>query len=160
MSQSCVVVSAPMRAVAQRVGAAHVVVEGETVGSIGKGLLVYLGAGKADGDEVAAWMAEKLAGLRIFPDGDGRMARDVREHGGEVLIVPQFTLFGDMRKGRRPSFDAAAEPGRAEALYRAVCAALAERGLRVETGRFRAMMEVHCVVDGPVTILIDSERRF
>lgn len=136
------------------------VVEGETVGRIGRGLLVYLGAGKTDGDETARWMAEKLAGLRVFPDQDGRMARDVRELGGEVLVVPQFTLFGDVRKGRRPSFDGAAEPEQAEVLYRAVCSALTERGLRVETGRFRAMMEVHCAVDGPVTILIDSERRF
>jgi D-tyrosyl-tRNA(Tyr) deacylase len=149
-----------MRAVAQRVSAAHVVVEGETVGRIGNGLLVYLGAGKNDGDQEAEWMAEKLSGLRVFADGEGRMARDVRELGGEVLVVPQFTLFGDVRKGRRPSFDGAAEPVRAEALYLAVCSALAVRGLRVETGRFRAMMQVHCVVDGPVTILIDSERRF
>ena len=160
VSQYCVVVFAPMRAVAQRVGAAHVVVAGETVGRIGKGLLVYLGAGKADADQDAEWMAEKLAGLRIFADGDGRMARDVREQGGDVLVVPQFTLFGDVRKGRRPSFDSAADPGRAEALYHSVCSSLAVRGLRVETGRFRAMMEVHCVVDGPVTILVDSERRF
>jgi D-tyrosyl-tRNA(Tyr) deacylase len=149
-----------MRAVAQRVAAAHVVVEGETVGRIGNGLLVYLGAGKNDADQDADWMAEKLAGLRVFADFEGRMARDLRDHGGDVLVVPQFTLFGDVRKGRRPSFDDAAEPGRAEALYRAVCSALATRGLRVETGRFRAMMQVHCVVDGPVTILIDSERRF
>jgi D-tyrosyl-tRNA(Tyr) deacylase len=149
-----------MRAVAQRVSAAHVVVAGETVGRIGPGLLVYLGAGKNDADGDAEWMADKLAGLRVFPDDGGRMARDVRDVGGAVLVVSQFTLYGDMRKGRRPSFEGAAEPERAEALYRAVCAALAARGLPVETGRFRAMMHVHCVVDGPVTILIDSEKQF
>lgn len=153
-------VSAAMRAVAQRVSAAHVVVAEETVGRIGAGLLVYLGAGKADADADAEWMAEKLAGLRVFPDEAGRMARDVREAGGAVLIVSQFTLYGDVRKGRRPSFDGAAEPLRAEALYHEVTRALAARGLRVETGRFRAMMAVHCVLDGPVTILIDSEKRF
>jgi D-tyrosyl-tRNA(Tyr) deacylase len=149
-----------MRAVAQRVGAAHVVVAGETVGRIGRGLLVYLGAGRDDQDGDAEWMAGKLSGLRVFPDDAGRMSRDVCEAGGGVLVVSQFTLFGDVRKGRRPSFDGAAEPGRAEALYRGVCAALVQRGLQVETGRFGAMMEVHCVVDGPVTILIDSEKRF
>ena len=149
-----------MRAVAQRVSSAHVVVAGETVGKIAAGLLVYLGAGKADVDADVEWMADKLAGLRVFADEHGRMARDVREAGGAVLVVSQFTLYGDMRKGRRPSFDAAADPERAEVLYRAVCSALAARGLPVETGRFRAMMDVHCVVDGPVTILIDSEKQF
>jgi D-tyrosyl-tRNA(Tyr) deacylase len=149
-----------MRAVVQRVSAAHVVIEGETVGEIAAGLLVYLGAGKADADGDADWMADKLSGLRVFPDETGRMAKDVREAGGAVLVVSQFTLFGDVRKGRRPSFDGAAEPVRAERLYEATCKALAARGLRVETGRFRAMMGVHCVVDGPVTILIDSEKLF
>lgn len=151
---------APMRAVVQRVSSAHVEVDGEVVGRIGPGLLVYLGAGKGDADSDADWMAGKLAGLRIFPDADDRMTRDVIEAGGEVLVVSQFTLYGDMRKGRRPSFDGAAEPVRAQALYETVCAKLGERGLRVATGRFRAMMAVHCVVDGPVTILIDSEKRF
>ena len=129
-----------MRAVAQRVSAAHVVVEGETVGRIGHGLLVYLGAGKATQTADADWMAGKLAGLRVFPDDEDRMARDVREAGGAVLVVSQFTLYGDVRKGRRPSFDGAAEPVRAEALYRAVCARSRRAGSRVETGRFRAMM--------------------
>jgi D-aminoacyl-tRNA deacylase len=160
VSQSHVLPSAAMRAVVQRVSAAHVVVAGETVGRIAGGLLVYLGAGKGDGEDVANWMADKLIGLRIFPDDSGRMAKDVRDAGGAVLVVSQFTLFGDVRKGRRPSFDDAAEPERAEGLYEAVCAALATRGVRVETGRFRAMMDVHCVVDGPVTILIDSQKRF
>lgn len=135
-------------------------VAGETVGQIAAGLLVYLGAGKNDVDGDADWMAGKLAGLRIFPDDTGRMARDVREAGGAVLVVSQFTLLGDARKGRRPSFEGAAEPERAQRLYEAACRALAAHGLRVETGRFRAMMDVHCVVDGPVTILIDSEKSF
>jgi D-tyrosyl-tRNA(Tyr) deacylase len=149
-----------MRAVVQRVNSAQVVVSDETVGRIARGLLVYLGAGKQDTDEDSEWMAAKIAGLRIFADDQGRMARDVCEAGGSVLVVSQFTLYGDVRKGRRPSFDAAAEPERAQALYEAVCACLRARQLGVETGRFRAMMDVHCVVDGPVTILVDSEKRF
>ena len=149
-----------MRAVAQRVSTAEVRVEGETVGRIGPGLLVYLGAAKEDRDEVVDWMAGKLCGLRVFADEDGRMSRDVIERGGAVLVVSQFTLYGDVRKGRRPSFDAAAEPERAQILYEAVCSQLAHRGVPVQTGRFRATMEVHCIVDGPVTILIDSEKRF
>lgn len=149
-----------MRAVAQRVSSAQVEVEGEIIGRIGRGLLVYLGAGKDDADGVADWMAGKLVGLRVFPDAEDRMARDVIEAGGAVLVVSQFTLYGDVRKGRRPSFDGAAEPVRAEALYLEVCARLAARGATVQTGRFRAMMAVQCVVDGPVTILIDSEKRF
>jgi D-tyrosyl-tRNA(Tyr) deacylase len=149
-----------MRAVAQRVSAAHVSVADETTGRIDRGLLVYLGAGKNDTEEDAEWMAGKLAGLRVFADPAGRMSRDTLEANGAMLVVPQFTLYGDVRKGRRPSFDEAAEPARAEVLYTALCARLRERGLTVETGRFRAMMEVHCVVDGPVTILIDSEKHF
>ena len=151
---------APMRAVAQRVSAAEVRVAGETVGRIARGLLVYLGAGKDDGEQEAEWMAGKLCGLRVFADDDGRMSRDVIEAAGAILVVSQFTLYGDVRKGRRPSFDGAAEPERAQVLYEAVCGALARRGVPVQTGRFRAMMEVHCTVDGPVTILIDSEKRF
>ena len=132
----------------------------ETVGRIGAGLLVYLGAGKEDREQDADWMAGKLCGLRVFAEGEGRMSRDVVESGGGVLVVSQFTLYGDVRKGRRPSFDAAADPERARELYEAVCKHLAQRGVPVQTGRFRAMMEVHCTVDGPVTILIDSEKRF
>jgi D-tyrosyl-tRNA(Tyr) deacylase len=149
-----------MRAIAQRVKAAHVEVSGETVGRIDHGLLVYLGAGKDDEPPDAEWMAGKLASLRIFSDDTGRMSRDVAEAGGALLVVSQFTLYGDVRKGRRPSFDAAAEPDLAQDLYEAVCSTLRARGLQLETGRFRAMMDVHCVVDGPVTILIDSEKRF
>jgi D-tyrosyl-tRNA(Tyr) deacylase len=149
-----------MRAVAQRVSEASVRVDSEIVGSIGLGLLVYLGAGKRDGDAEPAWMADKLASLRIFEDDAGKMSRSVLDLGGEVLVVSQFTLYGDVRRGRRPSFDDAAAPEPAERLYLAVCAELVARGLRVATGRFRAMMQVHAVVAGPVTILVDSEKVF
>ena len=149
-----------MRAVAQRVSEARVEVEGETVGEIGPGLLVYLGAGKRDRAQDPAWMAEKLASLRIFEDEQGKMSRSVQDLAGGVLVVSQFTLYGDVRRGRRPSFDAAAAPELAEPAYLAVCEALAGLGLRVATGQFRAMMRVHAVVDGPVTILIDSEKQF
>jgi len=149
-----------MRAVAQRVREAQVTVDGTTTGRIAHGLLVYLGAGKGDTDAQADWMAKKLAGLRVFGDERGKMARDVIETRGGVLVVSQFTLYGDMRRGRRPSFDAAAEPELAERLYLRVCETLRELGLQVETGRFRAMMDVHCVVDGPVTILVDSDKLF
>lgn len=149
-----------MRAVAQRVARAAVHVEGRTVGRIGPGLLVYLGAGEADTESDPAWMANKLSGLRIFQDEQGKMARSVVDAGGEVLVVSQFTLYGDVRRGRRPSFDAAAEPIRARAGYEAVCEGLRGLGLKVETGQFQAMMDVEARVDGPVTILIDSEKRF
>jgi D-tyrosyl-tRNA(Tyr) deacylase len=149
-----------MRAVVQRVAQAKVEVEGELVGRIGCGLLVYLAAGKCDADEVAAWMAQKVESLRIFQDEAGKMSLSVRDVGGGVLVVSQFTLYGDVRKGRRPSFDAAASPERGLALYEAVCAQLRERGVEVQTGRFRASMQVHAEVSGPVTILIDSERAF
>jgi len=149
-----------MRAVAQRVREARIDVAGHTVGHIDRGLLVYLGAGKADGEDTPAWMADKLATLRVFEDDAGKMSRSVTDVAGEVLVVSQFTLYGDVRRGRRPSFDAAAAPEPAERAYLAVCEALRTRGLRVATGRFRAMMQVHAVVDGPVTILIDSEKAF
>lgn len=149
-----------MRAVAQRVCAAHVTVDGDCVGSIGKGLLVYLGAGREDGAEQVRWMANKLAGLRIFAGDDGRMTRDLRDTSGEVLVVPQFTLYGDVRKGRRPSFEAACAPEQAKTLFMQVCAALEQLGLAVAAGQFRAHMLVQSEVDGPVTILIDSDRAF
>lgn len=150
-----------MRAVAQRVTRAHVDVDGQTVGRIGAGLLVYLGAGKQDSAQTVVWMAQKLANLRIFvsPDDD-RMTRSLLDVGGQALVVSQFTLYGDVRKGRRPSFDAAAEPETARELYGAVCKQLESLGVSVATGRFQAMMEVHAVVDGPVTILVDSEKKF
>ncbi|MEY4515554.1 MAG: hypothetical protein RLZZ450_7676 [Pseudomonadota bacterium] len=149
-----------MRAVVQRVHRAQVLVEGEVVGAIGKGLLVYLGVGAADGEAQAAWMALKLEGLRIFEDEREKMSLSVRDVGGAVLVVSQFTLYGDVRKGRRPSFDAAKAPDDANALYELVCRTLRERGLTVEQGRFRATMTVGSEVDGPVTILVDSERAF
>jgi D-tyrosyl-tRNA(Tyr) deacylase len=149
-----------MRAVVQRVASARVEVEAAVVGQIGQGLLVYLGAGKGDTAEVVPPMAQKIETLRIFQDEAGKMSLSVRDVGGGVLVVPQFTLYGDVRKGRRPSFDAAAPPGLANALYEALCADLRGRGVQVATGQFRASMVVHAAVAGPVTILIDSDRAF
>ncbi len=149
-----------MRAVVQRVHAAHVVVDAEVVGRIGPGLLVYLGAGSSDADDVVEWMATKVETLRIFEDQAGKMSLSVADMRYAVLVVSQFTLFGDVRKGRRPSFDKAAPPERALTLYERFCDALRTRGLEVATGRFRATMRVHAEVDGPVTILVDSERTF
>ena len=149
-----------MRAVVQRVHRAEVQVDGVVVGAIGKGLLVYLGVGAGDGEAEAAWMALKLEGLRIFEDERQKMNLSVREVGGAFLVVSQFTLYGDVRKGKRPSFDAAMAPDRANALYERVCRTLRERGLVVEQGQFRATMNVGSEVDGPVTILVDSERAF
>lgn len=149
-----------MRAVAQRVASASVDVGKERVGAIGEGLLVYLGAGEGDGSAQVDYLVSKIAGLRVFEDDEGKMSRSVEDIGGEVLIVSQFTLYGDVRKGRRPSFTKAAAPEEAERLYEAVVSGLRERGLRVATGRFRAMMNVRADVWGPVTILIDSEKIF
>jgi D-tyrosyl-tRNA(Tyr) deacylase len=149
-----------MRAVIQRVSNASVVVGDETVGAIGKGVLVYLGAYKEDSEKDAEWTANKVSSLRIFQDESGKMSRSVSDVEGSVLVVSQFTLFGDVRKGRRPSFDDAAEPLLARKLYEKVCAQLRSAGLRVETGRFRAKMSVHAQVDGPVTILMDSRKHF
>lgn len=147
-----------MRAVAQRVLSAHVQVEERTVGAIGPGLLVYLGAERGDSPADLEYVAQKLAGLRIFPDIEGKMSRSVLELGGELLLISQFTLFGDVRRGRRPSFEAAEAPAAAEALYEAAKRRLTDLGCKVASGRFRADMKVHGVVDGPVTILIDSRK--
>lgn len=149
-----------MRAVVQRVNEASVTVEGELVGSIERGLLVYLGA--ADGDEPKdiQYVAEKIAGLRVFPNDDGRMSLSVGDVGGAVLVVSQFTLFGDVRRGRRPSFDGAAGPEEAQRLYLELVERLRAKGLPVETGTFRAMMLVRSTVDGPVTIQIDSRKLY
>ena len=149
-----------MRAVAQRVSSASVTVDGEVVGQIGRGLLVYLGAAEEDTDADVAYMADKLAGLRIFPDERGKMSLSVEDVKGAVLVVSQFTLFGDVRRGRRPSFDGAAPPEEANRLYEQVVERLRARGLEVATGRFRAMMDVGGVVDGPVTIMVDSRKLF
>jgi D-tyrosyl-tRNA(Tyr) deacylase len=145
-----------MRAVVQRVSRAAVTVDGEITGAIGRGLLVLLGVGPADTDAGARWLVDKVVGLRIFPDAEGKMNRDVAEAGGGVLVVSQFTLYGDCRKGRRPSFVGAAPPELAEPLYEAFVAAVRARGLPAATGRFGAMMQVELVNDGPVTLLVDS----
>ena len=149
-----------MRAVAQRVHSARVEVDGAVVGRIDRGLLVYLGAADGDGEGDVDYMADKLRGLRIFQDDDGRMSRSVEDIAGGVLVVPQFTLFGDVRRGRRPSFDGAAPPEQANLLFEQVVARLRGTSVPVETGRFRAMMDVHAVVAGPVTIQIDSRKLY
>ncbi|HVP52122.1 MAG TPA: D-aminoacyl-tRNA deacylase [Terriglobales bacterium] len=149
-----------MRAVVQRVKRASVTVSGETAGEVGPGLLVLVGVGQGDTEAAADYLAEKIAGLRIFDDEAGRMNRAVGEIGGAVLAVSQFTLFGDVRRGKRPSFDAAARPEQARRLYEYFVDKLRAAGLRCETGRFQEMMEVELVNDGPVTILLDSERAF
>ena len=145
-----------MRAVVQRVSRAGVTVDGEVVGSVGRGLLVLLGVGPADTEAGARWLADKVVGLRIFPDEEGKMNRDVSEAGGGVLVVSQFTLYGDCRKGRRPSFVGAAPPEVAEPLYEAFVAAVRAQGVPAATGRFAAMMQVELVNDGPVTLLVDT----
>jgi D-aminoacyl-tRNA deacylase len=149
-----------MRAVVQRVASAAVEVDGAEVGHIGRGLLVYLGAGKGDADADADTVAKKISELRIFEDEGGKMNLSVQDVGGEILVVSQFTLFGDVRKGRRPSFNGAAAPAEGERRYEQVVALLRARGLRVDTGRFGAMMKVRSEVAGPVTILLDSHRAF
>jgi len=149
-----------MRAVVQRVSRARVTVGGEIVGEIGQGLLVLLGVGQSDTDTAADYLANKIAGLRVFDDDAGRMNRAVGEIGGGVLVVSQFTLFGDVRRGKRPSFDAAAPPEQARRLYEYFVERLRAAGLRCETGRFQEMMLVELVNDGPVTILLDSEKAF
>ena len=149
-----------MRAVVQRVSSAEVRIAGRVTASIGTGLLVFLGVTGDDGPDDVRYVAEKIAGLRIFADDQGRMNRGVADVGGAVMVVPQFTLYGDARKGRRPSFDRAAAPSVAEALYQDVVRLLAERSLTVETGVFQARMEIALVNDGPVTILLDSARQF
>ncbi len=149
-----------MRAVVQRVNEASVTVDGDVVGSIDRGLLVYLGAAVGDDAKDVQYTVDKIAGLRIFPNDDGRMSLSVTDIGGAILVVSQFTLFGDVRRGRRPSFDAAADPADAQRLYLDVVAGLRGKGLPVETGTFRAMMLVRGVVEGPVTIQIDSRKLY
>jgi D-aminoacyl-tRNA deacylase len=146
-----------MRAVIQRVSRAAVRVDGVTVGAIGRGFLVLLGVTHADGRAEAEWLARKVAGLRIFEDDAGKMNLGLSDVGGALLVVSQFTLYGDARKGRRPSFTDAARPDQAEPLLDYFAARLRDEGLQVETGVFGAMMEVELVNDGPVTLLLDTE---
>jgi D-tyrosyl-tRNA(Tyr) deacylase len=144
-----------MIVVLQRVREAAVEVDGCRVGAIGAGLLALVGVGRDDTDDEAAWMAGKIADLRVFEDESGKMNRSVREAGGAVLLVSQFTLYGDCRKGRRPSFDRAAAPGPGRALYEALAAHLRGSGLVVETGVFGAHMRVSLINDGPVTLILE-----
>jgi len=146
-----------MRAVLQRVSRARVLVEGAVVGQIGRGVLVLLGVARTDTAEQARWLAEKVVGLRLFEDGEGKINLGVADVNGEVLVVSQFTLYGDCRKGRRPSFLDAAPPEIAVPLYESFVEAVKAQGIRTETGRFRAMMQVELVNDGPVTLIVDSK---
>ena len=154
-----------MRAVVQRVSRAKVTINdrtnnGWTSGEIGLGLLVLLGVGHEDSETDATYLAEKITGLRIFEDVDGKMNRSVQDVGGSVLVVSQFTLYGDVRRGKRPSFDAAAPPEHARRLYEFFVEGVRASGLRCETGRFQEMMQVELVNEGPVTILLDSGKAF
>ncbi len=153
-----------MRAVVQRVSRARVtVVEGVTereTGAVGLGLVVLVGVDRLDTEEDARWMSEKIAGLRVFEDAAGKMNRDVREAGGAILCISQFTLLGDLRKGRRPSFIDAMAPEPAKALYLRTCELMREGGLEVAEGEFRATMRVEIVNEGPVTLLLDSKGTF
>ncbi len=149
-----------MRVVIQRVSEASVTVDQQTVGAIGQGLMVLLGVAQGDTSQEAKSLAEKTAGLRIFEDDAGKMNRSVEEIGGSLLVVSQFTLLGDCRKGRRPGFTDAAPPELADQLYEEYVAALRSRGVNVATGVFRADMQVALVNDGPVTMLLDSRKQF
>jgi D-tyrosyl-tRNA(Tyr) deacylase len=149
-----------MRGVIQRVSKARVLVDGRVTGEIGMGLVVLLGVGKGDTSDMAKYLAEKTATLRIFADDAGKMNRSLLDIGGAALVVSQFTLYGDARGQRRPSFIKAAPPDEANRLYEEYCAALRGLGVRVETGIFQAMMALELTNDGPVTILLDSEKLF
>lgn len=145
-----------MRAVVQRVSQARVEVDGKVTGSIGTGLMVLLGVGKGDDEASADWLVDKIAALRIFPDPDGKMNLSVEQSGAAMLVVSQFTLYGDTRRGRRPSFDGAAPPDEANRLYEYFVQRARARGMKVETGVFQAMMSVHLVNEGPVTLICES----
>ncbi|RQD70593.1 MAG: D-tyrosyl-tRNA(Tyr) deacylase [Tindallia sp. MSAO_Bac2] len=149
-----------MRAVVQRVKSACVSVEGNVEGAISQGLLVYLGVGKGDTEKDIDYMVEKITNLRIFEDDQGKMNRSLLDEEGEVLCISQFTLWGDCRKGRRPSFTDAREPGEADEMYQQFVGKCREKGIKTETGVFQAHMEVSSVNDGPVTMLVDSEKNF
>lgn len=149
-----------MRACLQRVSRASVIVDGTIISQIGAGFLVLLGVATDDTAADADYLAEKIAGLRVFEDADGKMNLSLAEQGGAMLVVSQFTLYGDCRKGRRPSFTEAAPPERAEQLYERFVTQVRASGIHVETGRFRAMMQVELVNDGPVTLLLESRKLF
>jgi D-tyrosyl-tRNA(Tyr) deacylase len=149
-----------MRAVVQRVSRAEVTVEGKIVGDIDRGLLVLLGVTHADSEAEADYLATKIAGLRIFDDESGKMNLDTAAVGGGILVVSQFTLYGDVRRGKRPSFDDAAPPQRARQLYEYFVERIRAAGLPCQTGRFQEMMQVELANDGPVTILLDSAKTF
>ena len=149
-----------MRAVIQRVRSASVTVDGAVVGRIARGVVVLVGIGQGDGAADIAYVARKVRELRLFEDEEGRLNRSLAEVGGAALVVSQFTLYGDCRRGRRPSFDAAAPPQAARAVYEALVDALQHDGTHVATGVFQAMMDVSLVNDGPVTVLLDSRREF
>jgi len=149
-----------VRAVVQRVAECAVRVDGRETGRIERGLLVYLGIGRKDTEKDLHLVVDKILNLRIFPDERGKMNLSVRDAGGGVLVVSQFTLYGDVRDGRRPSYTEAADPAKAKTLYDSALAALAQSGLAVASGEFQALMDVTCTNRGPVTILIDSEKRF
>ena len=147
-----------MRAVIQRVKSAEVYVEGRLSGKIGSGLLVFVGVGKGDGENDVSYMTSKLPELRIFEDASGKFNLSLKEAGGQILIVSQFTLYGDCRKGRRPSFTEAEDPAAAKNLYDRLIDKLRDQGISVQTGEFQTKMEVHLINDGPVTLLLDSKK--
>ncbi|MEA4900413.1 D-aminoacyl-tRNA deacylase [Desulfitobacterium sp.] len=149
-----------MRSVVQRVSQASVRVEGEIVGKIGKGFLVLLGVGEQDTLQDLEWMVDKIIGLRVFEDEEGKMNQSIMEQQGAILLVSQFTLYGDCRKGKRPSFSSAASPDKAKSFYEDAIIKLKNKGVTVETGIFQAEMKVELVNDGPVTLLLDSQKTF
>jgi D-tyrosyl-tRNA(Tyr) deacylase len=146
-----------MKAVIQRVKSAQVSVDGRVTGKIGSGLLVLLGVGKGDGESDLSFLTSKIPELRIFEDASGKFNLSLKEIGGEMLVVSQFTLYGDCRKGRRPSFTDAEDPTQAKNLYEQFVSKLKEQGIPVQTGEFQAKMEVHLINDGPVTLILDSK---
>ena len=147
-----------MRAVIQRVKSAEVWVDGRLTGKIGKGLLIFIGVAKGDGEDDLDYLASKIPNLRIFEDESEKFNLSLKEIGGELLVVSQFTLYGNLRKGRRPSFTEAEEPSIAKALYERFISELKSQGIPIQTGEFQAKMEVHLVNDGPVTLLLDSKK--
>jgi D-tyrosyl-tRNA(Tyr) deacylase len=149
-----------MRAIIQRVKEAKVEVDGEAVGSIGKGILVFVGIGKSDTDKDIEYMVNKIPGLRIFPDGNNETAISVTEIGGDIMVVSQFTLFGDLRKGKRPSFTDAMPPAHAKEVFERLLGAFKQADIAVKTGVFQAMMDISLVNDGPYTVLLDSAKVF